>query len=796
MARNSRKPSSRRPAPRTGRRVLAALLALPILVLLLGAAYVALIVAPGLPSIAALTDYQPKIPLRVFTADNVLIGEFGEERRDFIPVGQIPGIMKNAVLAIEDNDFYRHGGVDFTGMARAVLANLRDSRSQGASTITMQVARNFFLTRDKTYHRKLQEILLAYRIEAELTKDQILELYMNQIYLGERAYGFGSAARVYFGKPLRELTVAEAAMLAGLPKAPSTANPVSNPVRARQRQQYILGRMRDLGYITPQQYAQAAAQKLEIRSAAERMPLHAEYAAEWVRQALYAQYKDEIYRRGFVVHTTLTRTGQEAAWNALRRGVLDYERRHGYRGPEGYIKLPAAGPARQQALEEARLKYPDSDGLLAAVVTEVSPKSVRAELLAGEDIVVGAEGLRFAAPSLSARAPAQRKLRPGAVVRVAHAKNQWTIVQMPEVAAAFVALDASDGAIRALVGGFDFGQSQFDHATQAWRQPGSTLKPFVYSAALEKGFSPATLINDAPLEEAPVTNGKAWNPANADGNYEGPMAMREALKRSRNLVSVRILQAIAPQYAQDFIARFGFDAQRHPANLTMALGTGSVTPLQMAGAYAVFANGGYRVAPYLIRKVADARGNVLFEADPAAAGDESTRVLDPRNAYLVDSMLRDVARSGTAAQAGRKLGRSDLAGKTGTTDDAVDGWFAGYGGQLVGVAWMGYDKPRSLGSREAGGTLALPIWIDFMREALRGRPESARTMPDGLVQADGDLMYREYAGGGAIRSLGVQEEGGGFWEGLFRRIVPAPSGAPVPGTEEKDRKRAQELYFG
>jgi penicillin-binding protein 1A len=778
------------------RRLLPALLVLPVLAVLLGAAYVLLFVAPSLPSIAALTDYRPKVPLRIFTADNVLIGEFGEERRDFIPVAQIPAVMKNAVLAIEDNDFYRHGGVDFGGMARAALANLRDSRSQGASTITMQVARTFLLSRDKTYSRKLQEILLAYRIEAELSKDQILELYMNQIYLGERAYGFGSAARIYFGKPLRDLTLAEAAMLAGLPKAPSTANPVANPARARQRQQYILIRMRDLGYITPAQYAQAAAQKLEVKGAAERIPLHAEHAAEMVRQALYAQYKEDIYSRGFVVHTTLTRAEQEAAHGALRRGVLDYERRHGYRGPEAFIRLPAGEQARQQALEEAHLKYPDSGDLLAAVVTAVAPKSVRAELLGGEEITIGAEGLRFAASSLAARAPAERKLRPGAVVRVAQVRNKWAIVQLPEVAAAFVAVNARDGAIRALVGGFDFAQSQFDHATQAWRQPGSTIKPFIYSAALEKGFSPATLVNDAPLAEAPVTNGQAWNPGNADGNYEGPMTMRTALKKSRNLVSVRILQSIAPQYAQDFLPRFGFDASRHPANLTMALGTGSVTPLQVAGAYAVFANGGYRVAPYLIQKVSDARGNVLFEAGNAAAGDESARVLDARNAYLVDSMLRDVVRSGTAWQVSQKLGRRDLAGKTGTTDDAVDGWFAGYGGQLVGVAWMGYDKPRSLGSREAGGTLAMPIWIDFMRDALRRQPEMERAMPDGLVQAEGDLMYREYATGAAVRSLGVEEGGGSFWEGLFKRIIPQAPAAPPVRQEDKERKRMQELYFG
>jgi penicillin-binding protein 1A len=758
--------------------------------------YTVLVIAPSLPPLDAVTEYRPKMPLRVFTADNVLIGEFGEERREFVPIGEIPAIMKNAVLAIEDDKFYEHGGVDFVGILRAGLANLRSSRSQGASTITMQVARNFLLTRTKTYTRKLQEILLAYKIEERLSKDQILELYMNQIYLGERAYGFGTAARVYFGKPIKNLTIAQAAMLAGLPKAPATANPVVNPKRAKERQQYILKRMRDLGHITPEQYAQASEEKILVQGDAQRLRSHAEHAAEIARQFMYAQYKEDTYTSGFTVYTTLTKADQDAAFAAVRRGVMDYERRHGYRGPEAFIELPRGEDERAQAIDEALLKHPDSDDLQAAVVLSVSPKSVRAEMRSGDVIDISGEGLRFAASALSAKA--KNRIRPGAVIRVTQdAKKKWAIMQLPEVAAAFVAINPRDGSIRAMVGGFDFALNQFDHVTQAWRQPGSTIKPFIYSAALEKGFSPSTMINDAPLTEEVPNNGQAWNPGNDDGNYEGPVTMRTGLKKSKNMVSIRILREITPSYARDYIARFGFDANKHPANLTMTLGTGAVTPLQMAGAYAVFANGGFQVTPYLIQKVVDARGNVLTESKPVSAGDEATRVLDPRNAFIMDSMMRDVVRSGTGYMAGQKLGRRDLAGKTGTTNDAMDGWFAGYGGDTVAVAWMGYDQPKSLGSREFGGTLALPIWVDYMRDALRNKPEMQRPVPAGLAQIDGDWMYDEYVNGNAVRAVDV-ETPKTLWEKLFGTpppvLIPVP--APAPAPPEQERKRLNEFYVG
>ncbi|WP_437126249.1 penicillin-binding protein 1A [Noviherbaspirillum album] len=758
----------------------AILLASLVLVCLVMFGYVTLIVMPNLPSLDSLVDYRPKMPLRVYTADEVLIGEFGEERRDFIPIAQMPEVMKKALLAIEDDRFYEHGGVDYIGVLRAGLANLRSSRSQGASTITMQVARTFFLSRQKTYARKLHEIVLAYEIERKLSKDQILELYMNQIYLGERAYGFGSAARVYFGKPVQELTVAEAAMLAGLPKAPASANPIVNPTRAKQRQQYILKRMRELGYISEAQYAKSAQEKLLLRGDRRRFTTHAEYAAELVRQYMVAQYKDDVYTHGYNVYTTLSFAEQTAAYDAVRRGVIEYDRRHGYRGPEGFIDLPRNADDRAQAISEILLKHPDSDELQSAVVVSATAKLVRAELLSGEDVEVSGDGLRFAARALSGKG--QNKIRPGAVIRVVRdAKKKWWISQLPEVSAAMVALNAQDGAIRAMVGGFDFTLNQFDHVNQAWRQPGSTIKPFIYSAALEKGFSPGTLINDAPLTlNSGDSGGQSWDPQNDDGQYEGPISMRTGLKKSKNLVSIRILQSISPAYAQQYLAKFGFEQDKHPANLTMTLGTGSVTAMQVASGYAVFANGGYQVKPFIIQKVVNNRGQVLIDSQPAKAGDEATRVLDARNAFIMDSMMRDVVNGGTGFAASQKLGRRDLAGKTGTTNDSIDGWFAGYGGDIVAVSWMGFDKPRSLGGREFGGTVALPMWIEYMRTALKGKPPVQRAVPDGVVQIDGDWIYQEYANGNAVRSVDV-EDTRSFWERLFGSRPQVPGQGPAPG---------------
>jgi len=714
---------------------------------------------PNLPAIDTLTDYRPKIPLRIFSADNVLIGEFGEERRSMVRIKDVPDIMKKAVLAIEDDRFYEHGGIDYIGIARAALHNMAGGARQGASTITQQVARNFFLSSEQTLKRKVYEALLAWKIEQTLTKDQILEVYMNQIYLGQRAYGFASAAQIYFGKKLQDITIAEAAMLAGLPKAPSAYNPVANPKRARARQQYILQRMHDLGYINDPQYEEARNEELNVKTDSSEFGVHAEYVAEMARKLVYDQFKDDTYTRGLNVFTTITKADQDAAYLAVRRGVMDYEKRHGYRGPEGYMELPAGKDAAENAIEVELADHPDSDDIVAAVVLEATPKLIRATLSSGEEIEISGNGLSFAANLLSAKAPPNRAVKRGAIIRVTQDGGHWSVTQMPEVQSAFVALSPDDGAIRALIGGFDFNRNKFNHVSQAWRQPGSSFKPFIYSASLEKGLSPATIINDAPIVfSAGQTGGQSWEPKNYDSKYEGPMTMRTGLMKSKNVISIRILEKIGARYGQEYVTRFGFDADKNPPYLTLALGAGAVTPLQMAGAYSVFANGGYKINPYLISKITDADGNLLSEVKPDKAGDEANRVIDPRNAFVMDSMLRDVVRRGTGAKA-MALKRTDLAGKTGTTNDSFDAWFAGYQPHLVGIAWMGFDQPKNLGNRETGGGLALPIWISYMQTALKNVPNVDRSMPEGLLQANNDYYYAEYPPGGGVAAIGLNDFG-------------------------------------
>ena len=720
--------------------------------------YALVVMAPQLPSLDALTNYQPKVPLRVFTADHVLIGEFGEERRSLVRFQDIPDVMKKAVLAIEDYRFYEHGGVDFVGILRAGVADLMHGGArQGASTITMQVARNFFLSSEKTYTRKIYEMLLAYRIERALTKDQILEVYMNQIYLGQRAYGFASAARVYFGKDLKDITLAEAAMLAGLPKAPSAYNPVVNPKRAKVRQEYILKRMLEVGYITQPQYDAAVKEEIHVRTPGNQYAVHGEYVAEMVRQMMYQQYKDETYTRGLTVTTTINSSDQEAAYQAVRRGILDYERRHGYRGPEASIKLPAAGDDRDEAIDDALADHPDNGDLQSAVVLSASPNAVEVQFVGGATTTIGPAGLRFVAGALSPRANDTLRIKPGSVVRVLKdGKTGWQVVQLPQVEGALVAIAPQDGAIRSLVGGFDFNKSKFNHVTQAWRQPGSSFKPFIYSASLDKGMGPATMINDAPLYFPPsVPGGTAWEPKD-DDQPDGPMTMRTGLQRSKNLVSIRILASIGTQYAQQYVTqRFGFDPAKTPPYLPMALGAGLVTPLQLATGYAVFANGGYKVDPYLIAEVDDARGQALQKSQPVLAGSTAPRTIEGRNAYVMNSLLHSVATAGTGAGT-NVLGRSDLQGKTGTTNDAKDGWFAGYQQSLVAVAWMGFDQPKSLGSREFGAQLALPIWVNYMRTALNGVPEQQMPMPDGLTSIDGELYYADRTpGNGFVANVDI-----------------------------------------
>ena len=718
---------------------------------------VALAVAyPNLPDISELSDYRPKLPLRVYSTEGMLIGEFGEERRKLTPIAEIPQVMKNAVLAIEDARFYSHGGVDYRGLIRAALANLGRVKSQGASTITMQVARNVYLSTEKTFTRKLYEVLLAFKLEHMLSKDQILEIYMNQIFLGNRAYGFAAAADAYYDKPMKDLTIAEAAMLAGLPKAPSAFNPIINPNRARSRQLYIIERMQENGFITAEQAESSKREELKIRSGGDNTRVHAEYVAETVRQLVYAQYGDETYTRGLNVFTTVKATLQDAAYKALRKGIMDYERRQIYRGPEEFINLPGNPKEAAEAVDDALTEHPDNGDVMSAVVLEAGPKKILAVRQNGEQLEITGEGLRPAQSGLSDKAPPKIKIRRGAVIRVAKTpKNTWEITQLPEVEGAFVALDPRDGGILAMVGGFDFNKNKFNHVTQAWRQPGSAFKPFIYSAALEKGFTPSTIVNDAPLFfDAGVTGGQPWEPKNYDGKFEGPMPLHTALAKSKNMVSIRVLQAVGAQNAQDWLTRFGFDADKHPPYLTMALGAGSVTPMQMATAFSVFANGGFRVNPWLITKIIDQKGKVLVESQPPLLN-ESVRAIDARNSFIMNRLLQEITRVGTAAKAQAALKRVDLYGKTGTTNDAIDTWFAGYQPTIAAVVWMGYDTPRSLGDRETGGGLSLPVWINFMETALKGVPVMEPSAPAGVVNVGGEWYYEEYARGSGVSSLGV-----------------------------------------
>jgi len=740
---------------------------------------VALSVAyPNLPDISDLADYRPKLPLRVYSAEGALLGEFGEERRNLTPIGEIPQVMKDAVLAIEDARFFQHGGVDYKGVLRAGLANLGRVKSQGASTITMQVARNVYLSSEKTFTRKIYEILLTFKLEHLLTKDQILEIYMNQIFLGNRAYGFAAASEAYFGKPLKSVSIAEAAMLAGLPKAPSAYNPISNPKRARARQQYIIERMEENGFITAQQAEQAKKEELKIRTGADNTRIHAEYVAEMARQLIFAQYGNEAYTRGLNVYTTLNAAEQEAAYVALRRGIMDYERRQQYRGPEKFVALPASAQEVEDAIDDALANHPDNGDVLSAVVLEASAKRILAARANGDSVEITGDGLKPAQSGLSDKAPPNIKIRRGAVIRVVKTpKGAWEITQLPEVEGAFVALDPRNGSIRALVGGFDFDKNKFNHAAQAWRQPGSSFKPFIYSAALEKGFTPATVINDAPLFfDAGVTGGQPWEPKNYDGKYDGPMSMRTGLAKSKNMISIRILQAVGPKTAQEWVGRFGFDPEKHPAYLTMALGAGSVTPLQMASAYSVFANGGYRINPWLIAKVTDHKGRVISEITPPALS-EQPRAIDARNAFVMSSLLQEVTRTGTAARAQATLKRPDLYGKTGTTNDSVDAWFAGFQPTIAAVTWIGYDTPRNLGSRETGGGLSLPVWISFMERALKGVPVMEPTVPPGVVNVGGEWFYEEYARNAGVSSVGVED----------RSVSPAVAPQAPPPSEERSR---------
>jgi penicillin-binding protein 1A len=725
-----------------------------LLVLSVAAAALTMKVASELPSIETLRDVQLQVPLRVYTRDRRLLAEFGEKRRNPVRIEDVPADMVHAFLAAEDDRFFEHPGVDVFGLMRAVFELVRTGeKRQGGSTITMQVARNFYLSREKTYLRKLSEIILAFRIEQSLSKPEILELYLNKIYLGHRAYGVEAAARVYYGVSIDELSIAQMAMIAALPKAPSRVNPVNNLGAATIRRNYILGRMYKLGFIDAETHAAARAEVDSAELHTVRAEAQAPWLAEMVREEMVRRYGPAAYTSGYQVVTTLEPGRQAAANVALRGALLDYSRRHGYHGPEGQVELDGMEPAEWPGLLRG---YPESGGLVAGLVLETEGKTASVLVRGGDMVDIGWDGLSWARPYVSAnRKGAEPEtaadiLAPGDIIRLAPKdEGGWSLAQVPRVQGALVSLRPADGAIEALVGGFDFGDSKFNRVTQAMRQPGSSFKPIVYSAALESGFTPASIVNDAPVVFDDEALEATWRPENYSGKFYGPTRLREALYRSRNLVSIRVLRTIGAPYAASYAGRFGFTDGQLPRDLTLALGSASATPLQMAGAYAVFASGGYRVKPYFMLRIQDAAGNVIESARPVVvcpecpatledlAGQQrplplAETVITPQNAWLMDSMMRDVIQRGTGQRA-RALGRSDLAGKTGTTNDQMDAWFCGYNPSQVAVSWVGFDKLEPLGRGETGGRAALPMWMAYMGEALRGSPVTGRRQPEGMV---------------------------------------------------------------
>jgi penicillin-binding protein 1A len=743
---------------------------------------------PTLPSTESLRDVRLQVPLRVYSRDGRLIAEFGEMRRIPLSLAEIPESLVKAVLAAEDDRFYEHPGIDYQSLARAALQLAKTGeRRQGGSTITMQVARNFFLSSEKTFARKLTEILLALRIERELTKDEILALYLNKIYLGHRAYGVGAAAQIYYGKTVMELDLAEIAMIAGLPKAPSRYNPIADPERALQRRNYILGRMRDLGYVGAEAYANALKSPETARVQLAPVELDAPYVAEMARSEMVDRFGPDAYTNGYRVYTTLDSRLQPLALRVLRDNLEVYDQRHGYRGAEARLQRPLL--SRAEAIEVALADLRVIGGLRPAVVTGLEDKERRAELRlsGGERVVVEWEALSWARRYLdeNRQGPLPKKpsdvLAEGDIVRVRQVSDakgtRWRLAQVPEVEGAFVALDPATGAIRALVGGYDFDRNKFNRVVQAQRQPGSGFKPFVYSAALEAGFSPASVIDDSPLEIWEPGMPQAWRPENYDGAYKGPMRMREALVQSRNLVSIRLLKAVGVSKALDHIRAFGFDPATLPHNLTLALGTATLSPLDMARGFGILANGGYRIQPYLLERVEEEGRPPVYQAEPetvcadcagsrtAGGAPVAPRVLSAENAYMVSSMLQDVTKRGTAAAA-RVLNRKDIAGKTGTTNEWRDTWFNGYSPTLVAVSWVGFDSMKPLGKGETGGKTALPAWIAFMREALEGVPDIPPPMPSGVVavRIDPATGMRLGAGQGGVfevfRANAVPEVGG------------------------------------
>ena len=733
-------------------------------VLVLGALLLALMLAWysfDLPDLDKATEYRPRQHLVVLAGDGPEIAQFGSERRVFVPIATMPQALKDAVVATEDAGFYEHNGISWRGMARAAVSNLSGGSPQGASTLTQQVARTMFLSTRRTVERKLKEALIARRLENKLTKDEILELYLNQVYVGTRAYGMGAAAETYFGKPLAALNLAEVAMIAGLPQNPIYANPFANEAAAVRRQRWVLQRMLRTDKIDQTAHDAAVATKLTYRRT--RGPdVPAQHVAEMARRAVFEQLGERAYTEGIRVFTSIRADEQRAAHAALRKALIAHERRQPWRGPEDQETLPADATEAERAAGLALRDQRDDDDLRVGIVMAASARELQVKLASGDTVTVAGEGLRLVRAALQPQAPAALAVKRGAVLRLQATPApkgavSWSVVQWPEADGAYVSLDPATGRVRALVGGFSFSRGPFNRATQARRQPGSSFKPFLYATAFEHGVMPETLVDDLPLrtDDGGIPN---WNPGNSDGKFDGPMSVRDGLVRSKNLVSIRILQRIGLPAAREGIARFGFDMKRQPVDLTLALGTGSVTPMEMAAAYGVFANGGHRVTPVLIERIVAADGKVLFEAPPAAALDEATRVVPPSTVFLANSLMRDVTARGTAARAQATLQRPDLYGKTGTTNDAVDAWFGGWAPGVVGVAWIGHDEPRSLGERESGGGLALPVWIEAMARALRGVPVQGQEPPESVVSVGNDWRLFEYAGGGFIGAIGSVAE--------------------------------------
>tara|TARA_A100000164_G_scaffold57328_1_gene45968 strand:- start:180 stop:2378 length:2199 start_codon:yes stop_codon:yes gene_type:complete len=708
--------------------------------------------SPKIPEVSKLLNYQPKMPLRIMTADGVQIAEFGRERRKLVDFNEVPKVLIQAILAAEDDRFFKHQGIDINGILRSAINNiLKGSKAQGGSTITMQVARNFYLSSEKTFTRKIYEVLLALEIERKLSKKQILELYINQIYLGKRAYGFASAAQIYFAKSLNKINIAEAAMLAGLPKAPSAFNPYTNLRRATLRQRYVLGRMYKLGNISLSQYQKEFNRKLIFKKGmgqrfANIFPVKADHLAEMVRQQVFSEFGEKTYNLGLTVFTTIRADEQRAAHMALRSGVLSYDKKNGYRGPEAFIKLPNDPNSANEVIADKLSSVSDSLDILAGIVTKIEKSKITVSRGENIPIILKRSNTKFAEKFFTKQTPQKKRIRRGSLIRIKPSNEnnkEYEITQLPEAQAALVAVQTNNGAIRALVGGFDFQSNKYNRVTQAYRQPGSAIKPFIFGAALEKGFSPKTLINDLPINFSPEsTGGTLWEPKNFNNLYLGPISMKEALTKSQNMVSIRIVKKITPKFSQDYISRFGFEAKKNPPLFSLALGAGAITPLQLVAGYSSIANGGFFIKPYFIDRILDYSGNLVRRYEPLLAGNEKYRIIDARHAYILHNMLSDVVDSGTARKA-KVLERPDIAGKTGTTNDAIDAWFAGYQPAISAVTWFGYDNPKSLGEKQTGSGIALPIWIDFMKEILKRQPIVFKPEPPGIIRINDGLFTSE-----------------------------------------------------